>query len=73
MPSSFLLYVADKAADCTNKEQLPLVPEILKMMGMGKFYLYDSGTSGHSIAAKILEALEVYGPDATYVSSLPRL
>ena len=43
------------------------------MMGMGKFYLYDSGTSGHSIAAKILEALEVYGPDATYVSSLPRL
>ena len=31
------------------------------------FILCDSGTSGHSITAKFLEALEVYGLDATYL------
>lgn len=54
---------ADKAADCSNKEQLPLVLRFMDSTNsIGEefvdFILCDTGTSGSAVASKILEALE---------------
>ena len=66
MPSSSV--ITDEAADCcSNKRQLPLVLRFVDDDNVIREHiiLCDSDIKGHSIAAaKILEALEVYGLDA---------
>ena len=70
--AKFFSVCADEAADCSNKEQLPLV---LRFVDATKsireefvdFILCDTGTSGIAIADKILAALEGYGLNVSYL------
>ena len=70
--AKFFSVCADEGADCSNKEQLPLV---LRFVDASKsireefvdFILCDTGTSGSAIAGKILTALEGYGLDVSYL------
>ena len=64
----FFSVSADEAADCSNKEQLPLVlsygdeaNEIQERFV--DFILCDTGVTGRALADKILEALQEYGLD----------
>ena len=59
---------ADEAADCSNKEQLPLVLRYVDKANeiqerFVDFILCDTGLSGRALADKILEALQEYGLD----------
>lgn len=63
--SPFFSVLADEAADCSNKEQMPLVVRFVKdavireeFMG---FALCDSGTSGRALADVILKSLREWG------------
>ena len=70
--AKFFSVCADEAADCSNKEQLPLV---LRFVDASKsireefvdFILCDTGTSGSAIPDKILAALEGYGLNTSYL------
>ena len=57
---------ADEAADCSNKEQLPLVIRFVNATDSIReefvdFVLCDTGTPGNAIADKILGTLAAYG------------
>ena len=66
--ATFFSVCADEAADCANKEQLPLVLRFVDGASMIReefisFLACDIGTTGAAIAEKILEALKEYGLD----------
>ena len=63
---------ADEAADCSNKEQLPLVIRFVDATDSIReefvgFVLCDKGTTGSAIADKILETLAAYGLNITFL------
>ena len=66
--ATFFSVCADEAADCSNKEQLPLVLRFVDKVNticevFVEFVVCDTGTTGQAIAEKILEALKRYGLD----------
>ena len=68
--AKFFSVCADEAAECSNKEQLPLVLRFVDATNSIReefvdFLLCDTGTAGSSLADKILEALREYGLDAS--------
>ena len=70
--AKFFSVCADEAADCSNKEQLPLVLRFVDATNsiseeFVDFILCDTGTSGRAIADKILKALEGYGLNINYL------
>ena len=61
--AKFFSVCADEAADCSNKEQLPLILRFVDVAGticeeFVDFVLCDTGTTGTVIAGKILRTLE---------------
>ena len=70
--AKFFSVCADEAADCSNKEQLPLVLRYVDSEGsicedFVDFVLCNTGTTGTAIAEKIMEALEMYGLNLGYI------
>ena len=70
--AKFFSVSADEAADCSNKEQLPLVLRFVDATNsireeFVEFVFCDTGTSGSAIADKILEGLEEYGLNVNYL------
>ena len=70
--AKFFAVIADEAADCSNKEQLPLVLRFVDKEDVIReefvdFIFCDTGTTGSAIAAKILEALNNYGLDLDFL------
>ena len=60
--AKFFAICADEAADCSNKEQLPIVLRFVDMSNTVREEFVDFAT-GAAIAEKILEALRGYGLD----------
>ena len=70
--AKFLSVSADEAADISNKEQLPLVLHFVDANSTIReefvdFVLCDTGTSGSAVAHNIVEALEGFGLDTSYL------
>ena len=70
--AKFFSVCADEAADCSNKEQLPLVLRFVDATNSIReefvdFFHCDTGTAGSALADKILEALRGYGLDISYL------
>ena len=70
--AKFFSVCADEAADCSNKEQLPLILRFVDVAGticeeFVDFVLCDTGTTGTAIAGKILGTLETYGLNLGYL------
>ena len=70
--AKFFSVCADEAADCSNKEQLPLILRFVDVAGticeeFVEFVLCDTGTTGTAIAGKILGTLETYSLNLGYL------
>lgn len=70
--AKFFSVIADEAADCSNKEQLPLVLRFVDSSGVIReefieFIFCDTGTTGSALSNKILEALKGYSLDLNYL------
>ena len=70
--AKFFSICADEAADCSNKEQLPLILRFVDESNTIReefidFILCDTGTTGVAIAEKILTAVGEYGLHPEYL------
>ena len=66
--AKFCSVFADEAADISNREQLHLVdPNNTIREEFVDFVSCDTGTSGSAVAHKILEALQGFGLDTSYL------
>ena len=70
--AKFFSVCVDEAADCSNKEQLPLVlccvdSEGSICEGLVGFVLCDTGKTDNAIVENIMETLEMYGFNFGYI------